>query len=285
MKSIYNKEKIINILKTNIRLFNRWKRFVDKRNIRLNLSGADLSGINLFGPDLYNANLCGADLYEANLFGANLSGASLYGANLNGASLYEADLSGANLSGANLSGANLHRADLYEADLSEANLYKAYLYGANLNGASLYEADLSGANLSGANLSGACLSGSDLSGVNLTNIKYNGETSFLALQCPEKGSFMAYKKAGSCIVKLFIPKDAKRSSATSRKCRASKAKVVSIENIETGEKVEQATSDYDCDFIYEVGKYIEVSDFDENRWRECSTGIHFFITKEEAKNY
>lgn len=37
--------------------------------------------------------------------------------------------------------------------------------------------------------------------------------------------------------------------------------------------------------MYEVGKTVSVDDFDENRWHECSTGIHFFITREEAVRY
>ena len=115
---------------------------------------------------------------------------------------------------------------------------------------------------------------------------YNENTSFFALQCPEEGSFIGYKKASGKIVKLLIPEDAKRSSATSRKCRCSKATVLSITNLdgsETGEK--SVKSDKSIDFIYKVGKEVKVKDFDENRWNECSTGIHFFITREEAVQY
>lgn len=152
---------------------------------------------------------------------------------------------------------------------------------AYLSGAYLSRADLSGASLSGADLSGANLSGASLSGV-----IYNENTAFFALQCPEEGSFIGYKKASGKIVKLLIPEDAKRSSATSRKCRCSKATVLSITNLDGSETEEKAVkSNKDRDFIYEVGKEVEVKDFDENRWNECSTGIHFFITREEAVQY
>lgn len=132
-------------------------------------------------------------------------------------------------------------------------------------------ADLSGANLSCANLSGAI---------------YNEHTAFFALCCPEEGSFVGYKKAGGKIVKLQIPKTAKRSSATSRKCRCSKAKVISITNTDGSESgLEKVDSDRDASFVYEVGKTVSVDNFDENRWNECSTGIHFFITRDEAVRY
>ena len=152
----------------------------------------------------------------------------------------KATLSGADLRQADLSEANLRQADLSEADLSKANLSWANLSGANLSKADLSKAnlswaDLSGANLSGANLSGANLSGADLSGANLSGAIYNEHTAFFALCCPEEGSFVGYKKAGGKIVKLQIPHTAKRSSATTRKCRCSKAKVISITNTDGSE--------------------------------------------------
>ena len=136
-------------------------------------------------------------------------------------------------------------------------------------------ADLSGANLSGANLSKA-----DLSGADLSDIKISEYTFGITINCPEEGSFIAWKKCyENIIVKLFIPEDAKRSSATTYKCRASKAIVLDIEGAEI------AYSAYNHYFTYEKGKIIEIDDFDENRWNECSTGIHFFMNKQLAINY
>ena len=84
----------------------------------------------------------------------------------------------------------------------------------------------------------------------------------------------------------FLKKTIKRSSGTSRRCRCSKAKVLRLENIDgTIADVSTVSSDHDSDFIYEVGKIVEVSNFDENRWKECSAGIHFFINKELARQY
>lgn len=162
----------------------------------------------------------------------------------------------------------------------------ADLSRADLSGANLSEADLSWANLSRANLSGADLSGANLSRADLSGAIYNEHTAFFALCCPEEGSFVGYKKAGGKIVKLQIPKTAKRSSATSRKCRCSKAKVISITNTDGSDSgLEKVSSDRDGGFIYEVGKTVSVKDYDENRWNECSTGIHFFITRDEAVRY
>ena len=203
------------------------------------------------------ADLCNADLCGANLWGANLCGANLWGANLRNA----------NLRGANLRNANLRGADLRNADLC----------GANLRGADLCDADLCDANLCCANLRGA---------KNTDKTAWDAYTAFYPLQCPETGSFIGYKKAADKIVMLEICADAKRSSATSRKCRCSKVKVLSITNLDGSESgLSEIESDYDEDFIYCVGETVEVPDFDENRWNECTAGIHFFITREEAVKY
>ena len=178
------------------------------------------------------------------------------------------------------------RANLSEADLSGANLSWA-----NLRNADLSEADLRGANLSGADLSGANLSGADLRGTNLSgaentdSVIWNLYTSFYPLQCPENGSYTAYKKANGLIVELEIPADALRSSATSRKCRASKAIVLSITDIEGNPAGDSVPSDYDPDFMYRVGETVSVDSFDANRWNECAPGIHHFITRGEAVRY
>ena len=187
-----------------------------------------------------------------------------------------ADLSSADLSFADLSFANLRFANLRSADLRSANLRSADLSFANLRYANLRSADLRYADLSSANLSYANLSYAD----------QNEGTLFLSIACPEEGSFIAYKKARGKIVKLMVTEDAKRSSATTLKCRASKAQTISIENID-GTPYDQnfISSDYDSSFIYKIGEVVEVTNFDEDRWNECAPGIHFFLSKELAKQY
>ena len=202
------------------------------------------------------------------------------GADLRSANLRSANLMGANLMGANLRGADLRSADLMDADLRGANLRSANLRGADLRGANLMDADLRGANLMDADLRGADLRGAK--GV------------VLGFACPDEGAFVAWKKAKSddrenavCIVKLKIPDDARRLSATTNKCRADKAQVIGIETIDGTPLPDDfiAHSSHDPDFTYKLGDKLEIKDFDENRWNECSTGIHFFINRIDAVNY
>ena len=179
------------------------------------------------------------------------------------ANLYEANLYGANLREADLREADLREADLYGANLREANLYGANLYGANLREANLREANLYGANLCEAK-----------------NIP------FIPLVCPERGSFTAFKKCGSYIIELLIPQDAKRCSATTRKCRASYAKVVAITNMDGSQaEVDHVTNHAYEPIEYKIGEYVHPDSFDDDRWNECSHGIHFFINRQEAVEY
>lgn len=144
-----------------------------------------------------------------------------------------------------------------------------------------------------ANLSDADLSDADLRGADLS---YAKNMPYIPMVCPEEGKFIGWKKAGvqgeeenhyrKVIVKLEIPASAKRSSATTRKCRCNKAKVLKIYNLDgTVAKERKCYSNYDNNFVYKVGKTVEVDDFNEDRWNECSQGIHFFINRQEAINY
>ena len=180
---------------------------------------------------------------------ADLRWADLRWADLRGADLRGADLQGADLQGADLQGADLRRADLRRADLRRADLRWADLQGADLRWAE------------------------------------NADFAVALVTITPEGDIIGWKKlADGLIAKLLIPANAKRSNATGRKCRAEFAKVLEIWDGELS--VKTGRSDYDNSFIYKVGKIAKPTEpFDENRWEECSTGIHFFITRVEAENH
>ena len=227
--------------------------------------------------DLSYVNLSGANLSDAVLYGADLAGADLTGANLRRANLY-----GADLTDADLTDAYLDTADLSYANLSSVNLAYAYLKGANLRNADLTYANLIYANLNFADLTNADLNFASLYGVNLYGVK----NLFVPLACPEKGSFIGFKKAHHLIIELEIPSDARRSSATGRKCRCDKAKVLSITTVDDEEiNLTQIESNFDSNFVYKVGEIVEEPNFNTNRFNECASGIHFFITRQEAINF
>lgn len=114
---------------------------------------------------------------------------------------------------------------------------------------------------------------------------------YVKMACPTHGSFIGWKKVydgeeGYCLVKLEIPAKAKRSSATSRKCRAEYAKVLGVYTSDL-KKIDckKVVSFAYTRCVYEVGKIVYPDAFDENRYDECSNGIHFFIDVNDAIEY
>ena len=209
------------------------------------------------------------------------------GADLRGADLRGAYLQGADLQGADLRGADLRDADLQGADLRDAYLRDAYLQGAALRGADLRDAYLQGAALRGADLrdaylQGAALRGADLRGVKNINEATDAKISLAQLRiCPQEGAFVGWKKlTGGVIAKLVIPHDAERlNSYGSRKCRASKVFVDELFGDES------AFDRHSGAIEYRQGIEVFPDSFDADPTVECSHGIHFFITREEAEAY
>jgi hypothetical protein len=165
------------------------------------------------------------------------------------------------------------------ADLTSADLTGAYLSGADLSGADLSRAYLYGADLTHANLTDAILTDVCLEYANLTDTILDEKE-----QC-RKGvvlteSMIGYKKSNEGkIITLKIPIGAKVFSINNNKRRTNKAKVIDMQ----GEA--ELGSIRDNSFKYHVGDEIDIIDFDERYNVECGSGIHFFLTREEAENF
>ena len=155
------------------------------------------------------------------------------------------------------------RANLKCANLGGANLEYAYLGGANLEGANLKGANLKGANLKCANLGGANLEGEDFRlGKILTE--------------PLTG----YKKTKEgVVITAEIPKGAIVFCINGSKCRTNLAKITDMAGKEL------LHSSYDPNFEYRLGQEIEIENFNLMYNVECTSGFHFFRTREEAENY
>jgi hypothetical protein len=159
----------------------------------------------------------------------------------------DADLRYANLGGANLQGANLRDSNLRYANLQCANLQCANLQCANLQCANLEDANLQGAKLSDFQI------------------------------VPQEGSFIAYKKVNTGVIKLLIPEDAQRTSTlVGRKCRASYVKVLEGSGV---------SLTHTSKLEYKEGEFVYPDKYDDDIRVECTHGIHFFMTKKEAENW
>lgn len=251
------------------------KRDVDGwKEMRANLDGADISNTDLRFANLKYAILNNVNFYKSDLRWANLSNTLLQYTNLSYADFREATLNNAYIFNSNL----------VHADFGEASFIGTYLAHSNL-----VSADFQGANLAWADLRNCVFDNTDLRDCNFmyANLRGSKYVPYIPLQCPSDGAFIGWKKVNNVLIKLEIPADAKRSSATTNKCRCDKAKVLGFyDSLGTEELdiTELVNDEYEkCKYI--KGEMVYPDFFDEDRWNECSHGIHFFVNKQDAINY
>lgn len=205
--------------------------------------------------------------------------------------LKDADLSGWDLSYMDFSLSTFRNICFDGANLSYCSLENAWFenctfIGTNMRCTNLKTCAFRYNDLTGANIEGADLFGAVLEFAKLDNIIHNEETKWFKLHCPETGPFLGYKKCfNNRLVQLLIPADAKRTSATMNSCRCSKAKVLTIKSFDYKQEFDEAWSLVDENFVYRKGQWVEVLDFNEDRWQDSTTGIHFWMTREEALAY
>ena len=144
-----------------------------------------------------------------------------------------------------------------------------------------------------ADVSRADLHGADLRRADLSGAK---NVPFVPMTCPDSGAFVGWKKVrtqhGYCkyaIAKLLIAEDAKRSSATTRKCRADYVVVLELQELD-GTRLPAGVEGYSLRrgehmAVYREGEKVSADGWNEDRWDECSHGIHFFVNRQEAVEF
>ena len=116
---------------------------------------------------------------------------------------------------------------------------------------------------------------------------------YMPMACPAEGDIIGWKVCHGqvystpCLVKLRIPDGVRRTSGFgSRKCRCERALVLDILYIDrTPAKETTVFSHYDKTFSYTKGEWVHADYYDNDRRFVCSSGIHFFMERQEAINY
>ena len=141
-----------------------------------------------------------------------------------------------------------------------------------------------GANLTDANLTGADMTGANLTRAYLTDANLTG-AKFPQITILPEGDLIGWKKLKNGIIaKLQIPASAKRVNSTGRKCRAEFVTTLALyKSHQEFSGVGIGTRDGTTK--YEIGNTTFPDKFDPDFRVECSNGIHFFITREEAEAY
>ena len=130
-------------------------------------------------------------------------------------------------------------------------------------------ANLEGTNLERANLERANLTGANLKGANLPDFQL----------CSQDEDFISYKKTSKGVIRIKVHKEAlKTSSLIGRKCRANFIEVLDGKGLGGGSPIYS-----DSGLIYDKGDFVVADSYDDDIRVECTNGIHFFMTEQEAK--
>ena len=201
------------------------------------------------------------------------------------------DLSGYDLSGIDFTLSSFRNVCLEGVNFAKAVIENVLLDGCSMKGADFRNAQMKTASMRYCDMRGCDIRGADLFGAVLEHARLEGivsdeSTRWFRMHCPEKGAILGYKKCvNDRLVQLLIPADARRTSATLPSCRCSKAKVLTIKSFDSTVEFEEAWSLVDENFVYRKGEWVEVKDFNEDRWMDSTTGIHFWMSREEASAY
>ena len=215
---------------------------------KLDLKNSIFEGLDLGGWDM-----TGLDLRRSTFEDCDLRKTDFSGSNLDNVAFYNNKLVGMKLCGCLARGCSFRFQDMTDIDLSGANIYASVLEDA----------------------------------INQDKVIYDDDTRWYKMLCPEEGPFIGWKCCTDLrVVMMLVPADAKRCMATMETGRVSKVKVLKITSIDESENYTWAQSTVDPDFYYEVGKWLEPANgFQEDRWKDSSPGIHFFLDRQQCIDY
>ena len=69
------------------------------------------------------------------------------------------------------------------------------------------------------------------------------------------------------------------------KLLSERSNIICISDDHSPRNLQEITNFKFHETTYKVGEMVYPDSFDEDRWNECSHGIHFFINKQDAINY
>lgn len=230
--------------------------------------------------EVLNNNFLHMDLRGVDFTGQNLSGANFEGANLEGACFIDAILVSTNFEGASLKNTDFSCANAWDANFNNTNCKDALFLSANLTEASFEGADLDGTSFAQANLTEA-----NLQDTNIITAEFDNTVGIYPV-CPTEGEFTGWTigedfKGNECLVEVFIPAWADRSSGTTRKCRAEALVIKSLELLSDGVDALFMRLKH-RDFGFAVGQELYDSNFEVDRFKTSSADLYFWISKEEA---
>lgn len=167
----------------------------------------------------------------------------------------------------------------------QADLLGEHLEGLAFDDRALSQASFEGADLDGASFAQANLTEANLQDTNIITAEFDNTVGIYPV-CPTHGNFIGWTigedfKGNECLVEIFIPTWARRSSGTTRKCRTEALVVNSLERLKDGCNPFGVPLRF-RDYILTKNEVIRDKDYEVDRFKTSSTDLYFWISKEEA---
>jgi len=216
---------------------------------------------------------------------------------------------GAYLEGSSFLDTRFYRCDLQQAQFSKTifnqvslrscNLAEARMEGLQARGLVLKGGSIENANLHGADLRGCQFAPRLFTGLNVANAQFYAArmgdnfdpdkviTSYftLGLEPAPEGELVLWGWKSARLVEMLVPRDARRSQATTRKLRAEYIITRSIDGDTTPGLSLIHNHPGSSTTYYVVGQETHCDRWDSCRWHECSGGIHGFQWQADAKTW
>ena len=268
---------------------------------KLTIHNAIISDVKIQYRNLAYANFDNTEFHNVVMDHTSLQSASFKHANLDrmlflNNNMYDANLADAKISCTTISHAKCRFACLNNTEFDHVTFQYTDFESSSFENAKISDSHIYASNFDMTKLYNVVFENTEFDkhscyGAYIKNPSIKNTTGLPPMACPKKGSFIAYMPVSvsrtklDAIAELYIPETAKRCSGTTRRCRVSRAKIVAFYDIK-GRKLKDKVA-------YQIGqdnarcatdKYVKfkASTFDNNRWNDYSTGIHCYMSFDEA---
>ena len=248
----------------------------------------DIYGKTLYEDDCDNISQCvnNAIVKKVCLENGDFSSQQFIGVNFDNSRFDNSSFYNSSFDNSRFYNSSFDNSRFYNSRFDNSSFYNSSFYNSRFDNSSFYNSSFYNSRFYNSRFDNSSFDNSSFDNSSFDNSSFDNtkipDIAIAQTRILPEGDLIGWKKCqNGVIVKLKISAEAKRSSAFGRKCRCEYAEVLEVIGAEAG------FSQY-CDkpkVRYAKGLTVHCDQWDEKWLKECSGGIHFFITRLEAESY
>ena len=274
MHIISSKKTLQKILKEN----ELWVQSKGEKGKEAKLQNTDFSRMKILDIDLSNIDISNSSFNKMIIQNIKINNVKMEQCSFKGTKFNNIYFNNVKASFSNFSTTDMNNIHINESEFDNTIFYNVMIDKLKTNYTDFYSAEFIDSKIKHSHMINTMLENTVMKNLN--------NDAFPEI-CPPIGrSFIGYKKVKDKILTLEILKDSKRVSLIYDNCRCNKAKVIKIEEMDgSTSNITEIASDYNMHFIYKLNQVVQSPTFNENRFDEFTDGIHFYMSKNQAKNF